>query len=220
MVLVISLAAGTFLGAISGFIITRFNVAPFIATLGMLMVARGLAGLINNGETYPNLVGKEELGNTGFRELGTGELFGVVPWAIVILVVFARGGLVRDHADAVRAGRLRGRRQRALGGALRRARQPHQDDRLHDQRLLRRHGRPHHRQPAGRRAPRHRPVLRALRHRRGRARRHLAGRRPRHHRGHHHRRPRHRHAQQRPDADGHLLASRSWSSPAPSSCWP
>jgi erythritol transport system permease protein len=89
MVLVLSLAAGTFLGAVSGFIITRFNVAPFIATLGMLMVARGLAGLINGGKTFPNLVGKEELGNTGFRELGTGELFGVVPWAIVILVVFA-----------------------------------------------------------------------------------------------------------------------------------
>jgi erythritol transport system permease protein len=89
MVLVISLAAGTFMGAISGFIITRFNVAPFIATLGMLMVARGLAGLINGGKTFPNLVGKEELGNTGFRELGTGELFGIVPWAIVILAIFA-----------------------------------------------------------------------------------------------------------------------------------
>jgi len=89
MVLVISLAAGTFLGAISGFIITRFNVAPFIATLGMLLVARGLAGLINGGKTFPNLVGKEQLGNTGFRELGTGEFFGIVPWAIVIMVIFA-----------------------------------------------------------------------------------------------------------------------------------
>jgi erythritol transport system permease protein len=89
MVLVISLSAGALVGAINGYIITRFNVAPFIATLGMLMVARGLAGLINNGKTYPNLVGKEELGNTGFRELGTGSLFDVVPWAIVIVVIFA-----------------------------------------------------------------------------------------------------------------------------------
>ncbi len=88
MVLVISLAAGTSLGAINGFIITRFNVAPFIATLGMLMVARGLAGLINNGGTFPNLVGKDALGNTGFRELGTGSLADLVPWAIVILVIF------------------------------------------------------------------------------------------------------------------------------------
>jgi erythritol transport system permease protein len=89
MVLVISLAAGTLLGAVNGFIITRFNVAPFIATLGMLMVARGLAGQINSGKTYPNLVGKEELGNTGFRELGTGELLGMLPWAIVIIIIFA-----------------------------------------------------------------------------------------------------------------------------------
>ena len=72
--MVISLAAGTLLGAVNGLIITRFNVAPFIATLGMLLVARGLAGLLNGGKTFPNLVGDDELGNTGFRELGTGEL--------------------------------------------------------------------------------------------------------------------------------------------------
>jgi erythritol transport system permease protein len=86
MVVLISLATGMLLGAINGYVITRFNVAPFIATLGMLMVARGLAGLINNGNTFPNLIGKEELGNTGFRELGTGELAGLVPWAIVIML--------------------------------------------------------------------------------------------------------------------------------------
>ena len=91
MVLVLSLAAGTFLGAVSGFIITRFSVAPFIATLGMLMAARGLAGLITGGMTFPHLLGKEELGNTGFRELGTGQLFGVdfLPWATVIFLLFA-----------------------------------------------------------------------------------------------------------------------------------
>ena len=89
MVLVIALAAATLMGAINGFIITRFNVAPFIATLGMLLVARGLAGLLNGGKTFPNLVGNEELGNTAFRELGTGKLAGLVPWAIVIMVIFA-----------------------------------------------------------------------------------------------------------------------------------
>jgi ribose/xylose/arabinose/galactoside ABC-type transport system permease subunit len=88
MVLVISLAAGAVVGAINGFIITRFNVAPFIATLGMLYAARGAAGLLNNGNTFPNLVGREDLGNTGFRELGQGDLFGI-SWAIWIMVVFA-----------------------------------------------------------------------------------------------------------------------------------
>ena len=46
--------------------------APFIATLGMLYVARGFALLINDGATFPNLVGKEELNNTGFQLIGSG----------------------------------------------------------------------------------------------------------------------------------------------------
>ena len=88
MVLVISLAAGVLVGAINGLIITRFNVAPFIATLGMLYVARGAAGLLNNGNTFPNLVGRPELGNTGYQELGTGGALGI-SWAIWIMVAFA-----------------------------------------------------------------------------------------------------------------------------------
>ena len=113
MVIVISLAAGTFLGAINGSIITRFNVAPFIATLGMLYVARGLAGLINDGKTFPNLVGNAELGNTGLRELGSGRSWLGVNWSIGIMVVFALVAVVRDHADAVRTRGVRDRRQRA-----------------------------------------------------------------------------------------------------------
>ena len=88
LVMVISLAAGTLLGAINGIVITRFNVAPFIATLGMLYVARGFALLANDGNTFPNLVGRAELGNTGFEELGAGDLLGV-NWSIWIMVVFA-----------------------------------------------------------------------------------------------------------------------------------
>lgn len=72
MVILISLAVGACVGYISGFIITRFNVAPFIATLGMLYVARGFALIRSDGDTYPNLVGKPELGNQGFPVLGTG----------------------------------------------------------------------------------------------------------------------------------------------------
>ena len=55
-------------------LVTRFGVAPFIATLGMLYVARGVALLISGGETYPNLGGSPELGNTGFDLLGSGEI--------------------------------------------------------------------------------------------------------------------------------------------------
>ncbi|TIX45371.1 MAG: ABC transporter permease, partial [Mesorhizobium sp.] len=72
----ITLAVGILIGAVNGLLITRLNVAPFIATLGVLYVARGLALLSSDGRTFPNLVGKPELGTTGFGFLGAGRLLG------------------------------------------------------------------------------------------------------------------------------------------------
>ncbi|AJW28885.1 sugar ABC transporter permease [Chania multitudinisentens RB-25] len=68
---------GILVGFINGTVITRFGVAPFICTLGMMYVARGVALLFNNGSTYPNLNGIEQLGNTGFALLGSGTLLGI-----------------------------------------------------------------------------------------------------------------------------------------------
>jgi len=88
VVVVASLVVGAIIGMINGVLVTRFNVAPFIATLGMLYVARGTALLISNGSTYPRLGGSPELGNTGFGLIGGGRIFGV-PTAIWIMAVFA-----------------------------------------------------------------------------------------------------------------------------------
>lgn len=68
---------GVLVGLVNGAVITRFGVAPFICTLGMMYVARGSALLFNDGSTYPNLNGMEALGNTGFATLGSGTLLGV-----------------------------------------------------------------------------------------------------------------------------------------------
>jgi ribose/xylose/arabinose/galactoside ABC-type transport system permease subunit len=91
MIIVLSLILGTLAGALSGYFITRFNVAPFIATLGMLYVARGIAGLRNNGYTFPNLIGRPEYGNTGFEILGAGEFLGVnySVWLMIFLTLVA-----------------------------------------------------------------------------------------------------------------------------------
>ncbi|TPN84995.1 ABC transporter permease [Mesorhizobium sp. CU2] len=86
----ITLAVGIAIGAVNGLLITRLNVAPFIATLGTLYVARGLALLSSDGRTFPNLVGKADLGTTGFGYLGAGKLLGL-PVSIWILVVVALG---------------------------------------------------------------------------------------------------------------------------------
>ncbi|MBZ9869594.1 ABC transporter permease [Mesorhizobium sp. BR1-1-9] len=86
----ITLAVGMLIGAVNGLLITRLNVAPFIATLGVLYVARGFALLSSDGRTFPNLVGKPELGTTGFGFLGAGRLLGL-PVSVWILIVVALG---------------------------------------------------------------------------------------------------------------------------------
>ncbi len=87
-VCLITLAVGILIGAVNGLLITRLNVAPFIATLGTLYVARGLALLSSDGQTFPNLIGKPELATTGFGFLGSGRIVGL-PVSIWILIVVA-----------------------------------------------------------------------------------------------------------------------------------
>ena len=52
MIVLIGLGLGAGFGAINAAVITRLRVAPFIATLGMLSVARGLADLSDGGDTF------------------------------------------------------------------------------------------------------------------------------------------------------------------------
>jgi erythritol transport system permease protein len=88
VIILISLAFGMLVGWLNGILVTRFNVAAFIATLGTMFICRGAAMLRSNGKTFPNLVGKPEFGNTGFPFLGTGTIIGIPVsiWIMIILV--------------------------------------------------------------------------------------------------------------------------------------
>jgi erythritol transport system permease protein len=88
MVVVIVLLLGGLAGFANGVLVSRFKVAPFIATLGMLYVARGAAMLLSNGATFPNLTGREDLGNTGFPWLGAGTVLGL-PVTVLIMAAIA-----------------------------------------------------------------------------------------------------------------------------------
>jgi erythritol transport system permease protein len=79
------------LGALNGWLVARAGVAPFIATLGTLYIARGAAMLFSNGKTFPNLGTNATRGDTGFTALGQG-LFLHIPapvWTLAVLYVFA-----------------------------------------------------------------------------------------------------------------------------------
>lgn len=102
LIIPIVLLLGAALGALNGFIITRYNVAPFICTLGTMYVIRGAAMLTSNGETFPGLSGNPQLGNTGFEVIGAGSLLGV-PYAIWLMFVVA--GLIAYTAKKLPFGR-------------------------------------------------------------------------------------------------------------------
>ncbi len=105
----LALLAGALVGAINGALVSHLRVAPFIATLGSLYVARGAALLISNGATFPNLAGKPELGNTGFLSLGAGAFLGL-PVPIWLMLAFAAAGVFVAERTPF------GRRVYAVGG--------------------------------------------------------------------------------------------------------
>ncbi len=87
LVFFITACVGILFGWLNGVIITKLNVVPFIATLGTMNVARGLANLRSGGATFSNIVGNEALGNTGFDFIGKSILG--IPVGVVILVIIA-----------------------------------------------------------------------------------------------------------------------------------
>lgn len=95
-------AVGVLIGAINAFLITRLNVAPFIATLGTLYVARGAAMLSSDGRTFPNLNGSEDYGSASYRFIGAGDVLGM-PVSIWMLLVV--GGVAAYIAGRTPLGR-------------------------------------------------------------------------------------------------------------------
>lgn len=87
-VVVLTLCVGAAVGAVNGVLVAIFKVPPFVATLGVMYVARGIALLMTNGLTYNNLRGSEALGNTGFNWLGFFRIGGI-PISVIVLAVIA-----------------------------------------------------------------------------------------------------------------------------------
>lgn len=78
------LVLGVVLGLTNGLVITKARVPPFVTTLGMMTVARGLALTYTQGRPVTGLP-------DGFRFMGTGSL-GPVPMPIIIAgLTFAAG---------------------------------------------------------------------------------------------------------------------------------
>lgn len=82
-----TLGIGAGLGLINGLIITRAKIPPFIATLGMFTVARGLALMYTQGQPITGLPGS-------FRFMGTGSLLAIPMPIIIAALTYLMGGFV------------------------------------------------------------------------------------------------------------------------------
>jgi len=75
--LAVGILGGVLIGVLNGVVITRFRVAPFIATLGMMTIARGGGLIISKGRPVSNL-------SASFNSIGNGSLLRI-PIPILIL---------------------------------------------------------------------------------------------------------------------------------------
>jgi len=82
--------AGAVCGAANGAIVTRGRVAPFIATLGMMTAARGLALLLSGGRPVSNL-------SVSFSRIGGGSLASLPVPSLILLAVAALSWILLAH---------------------------------------------------------------------------------------------------------------------------
>ena len=90
----LTIGLGAFVGITNGVLIAYFKVPAFVATLGTLYVARGVALLMTNGLTYNNLSGLPVHGNTGFEWLGFNRIGGIPISVIILGMVALSAGLL------------------------------------------------------------------------------------------------------------------------------
>lgn len=86
LTLLIILGSGTLAGLINGLLVTRVGIAPFIATLGMMSVARGVSLLITLGSPI-------HYEPTWIAVFGGGRI-GVVPISVIVMLVIVAAGWV------------------------------------------------------------------------------------------------------------------------------
>jgi ribose transport system permease protein len=100
--LLISLAMGMACGLLNGLFITYGKLPPFIATLGMMSVARGAALLYTQGRPISGF-------GEDFRSFATGEILGIPAPVIIMIIVYLIAHFVLNRTKL-------GRYTYAIGG--------------------------------------------------------------------------------------------------------
>lgn len=100
--ILVALLAGAALGAVSGLLVVKGNIPPFVSTLAMMAIARGLTLVYTQGRPIAGL-------GADFTFWGTGEVLGIpVPVLVMVAVALVAGFLLNQTRFGLYA--------RAIGG--------------------------------------------------------------------------------------------------------
>lgn len=78
--IIVAILIGAICGFINGSVIAKYNLQPFIVTMGMLSIARGLTLISTNGNPVSQL-------NHNFRWLGNGYILNIIPVPVIIFLI-------------------------------------------------------------------------------------------------------------------------------------
>jgi inositol transport system permease protein len=97
-----AMAVGAVLGAINGVLVAKGGIAPFIVTMGMMTIGRGLALILSGGGQLPYLT-------DSFKAIGKGNIWGIPYLGLILIAVTVFAGFVLKQT-------LFGRHVYAIGG--------------------------------------------------------------------------------------------------------
>lgn len=106
--ILLGVMSGTAVGSITGLIVSKWNINPFIITLGMMSIVRGFVLILANGVTIIDLP-------ASFTIIGQGKLFGVQYPIIITLVVIIIGDILLRRSSFFRQNYYIGGNEKAAG---------------------------------------------------------------------------------------------------------
>lgn len=87
LVLLIAIVIGGVLGLYNGYFVAYWNAAPFVVTLSMMTIARGMTYVYSSGRPISNLP-------TEFLALGKGSIAGIPVPTLILILVFAMASIM------------------------------------------------------------------------------------------------------------------------------
>lgn len=106
--ILLGVLSGTAIGSVTGLIVSKWNINPFIITLGMMSIVRGFVLILANGVTIIDLP-------ASFTIIGQGKLFGMQYPIVITLVVIVIGDILLRRSSFFRQNYYIGGNEKAAG---------------------------------------------------------------------------------------------------------